>query len=137
MSEVMSCPHCAGDMSITPELRGRTVRCPHCQKELSIPLSSSAPTAWSAGPGEASGHVANYLVQAILVTIFCCLPLGVVAIVYAAQVDGKLAARDYVGARSDSETARKWCWAAFLCSAIPVAIWLVLVGIGLLAGAIQ
>jgi len=37
-------------------------------------------------------------VQAILCTLFCCLPFGIVAIVFAAQVDGKLAAGDYNGA---------------------------------------
>ena len=36
-------------------------------------------------------NIPNYLVQAILVTIFCCLPAGVVAIVFAAQVNGKVA----------------------------------------------
>jgi len=35
--------------------------------------------------------VPNYLVQAILCTICCCLPFGIVAIVYAAQVNGKVA----------------------------------------------
>ena len=30
--------------------------------------------------------------QAILVTLFCCLPFGIVAIVFAAQVDSKVAA---------------------------------------------
>ena len=30
----------------------------------------------------------NYLVWAILSTIFCCLPLGIASIVFAAQVDG-------------------------------------------------
>lgn len=34
----------------------------------------------------------TYLAPAILTTIFCCLPFGIVSIVYAAQVNGKLAA---------------------------------------------
>ena len=36
--------------------------------------------------------VPNYLVFAILATVFCCLPTGIPAIVYAAQVNGKLQA---------------------------------------------
>ena len=32
-------------------------------------------------------YVPNHLVWAILVTIFCCLPFGIVSIVYAAQVN--------------------------------------------------
>ena len=52
--------------------------------------------------------VPNYLVQAILVTLFCCLPFGIVSIVYAAQVNTKLAAGDYAGALDASQKARTW-----------------------------
>ena len=55
-------------------------------------------------------YVPNYLAQAILVTLFCCLPFGIVAIVYAAQASGKLAAGDYAGALQTSKTAQRWCW---------------------------
>ena len=52
--------------------------------------------------------VPNYLVQAILVTLFCCLPFGIVSIVYAAQVNTKLAAGDYAGALDSSQKAKTW-----------------------------
>ena len=39
-----------------------------------------------------AGDVPNYLVWAILATIFCCIPFGIVAIVYSSQVSGHLAA---------------------------------------------
>ena len=57
--------------------------------------------------------IPNYLVQAILVTIFCCLPAGIVSIVYAAQVNGKLAAGDIRGAEAASNNARTWAWVSF------------------------
>lgn len=41
----------------------------------------------------------NGLVNAILVTILCCWPLGGVAIYFATQVDKKWAAGDFQGAR--------------------------------------
>ena len=73
-------------------------------------------------------EVPNYLVQAILCTVFCCLPFGIVAIVFAAQVNGKLAAGDYQGAVSCSNSARTWCWVA-LCvglvlQILPLLVWL-------------
>ena len=46
----------------------------------------------------------NYLVWAILDYPLCCLPLGIVSIVFAAQVDGKLASGDYAGAVAASRT---------------------------------
>lgn len=65
--------------------------------------------------GTAAGtEVPNYLAQAILVTIFCCIPFGIPAIVFAAQVNGKLAAGDYKGAAETSKKAKRWCWISFL-----------------------
>jgi TIR domain/Interferon-induced transmembrane protein len=58
--------------------------------------------------------IPNYLTPAVLVTFCCCLPIGIVAIIYAARVNGKLAAGDVVGARSASETARTLCWIGFI-----------------------
>ena len=52
---------------------------------------------------ESRENIPNYLVQAILVTLFCCLPFGVVAIIQAAQVNSKLQAGDVAGARISSE----------------------------------
>jgi hypothetical protein len=57
-------------------------------------------------PNGAGIYVPNNLVWAILSTLFCCLPLGVVSIVYASQVDGKRAAGDVAGAgRADPARA--------------------------------
>ena len=60
------------------------------------------------GYGEAP-HIDNYLVWAILATICCCVPSGIVAIVYAAQVNGRVAAGDYAEAQRFSNNAKTWC----------------------------
>ena len=55
----------------------------------------------------------NYLVWAILSTLFCCLPLGIASIVFAAQVNGKYEAGDHAGAQESSEKAKKFAiWSA-------------------------
>jgi hypothetical protein len=58
-------------------------------------------------------NIPNYLVQSILCLICCCWPAAIVAIVYAAQVNGKLNAGDVRGAQSASDTAKMWCWISF------------------------
>ena len=58
-------------------------------------------------------HVPNHLVWAILVTIFCCLPFGIVSIVYAAQVNGFVAAGNFEAAQQASDNAKLWAWIAF------------------------
>lgn len=50
----------------------------------------------------------NWLVESILVTIFCCLPLGIVGIVNASQVNSRMASGDYDGAERASREAGKW-----------------------------
>ncbi len=49
----------------------------------------------------------------ILVTLFCCVPLGIVSIVYAAQVSSKAAAGDMAGAEAARGKASVWMWVAF------------------------
>ena len=50
----------------------------------------------------------NYLLESILTTICCCLPLGIVGIVFASQVNSKYALGDYEGALQASKEAKKW-----------------------------
>lgn len=57
--------------------------------------------------------IPNYLVQAILVTLCCCLPFGIVSIVYAAQVNTKIQTGDIRGALDASDKAKTWCWVGF------------------------
>lgn len=50
----------------------------------------------------------NFLVPAILSTLCCFLPTGIVAIIFAVQVNSKLAAGDVAGATSAAAKARMW-----------------------------
>ena len=50
----------------------------------------------------------NYLLESILTTICCCLPLGIVGIVFASQVNSKYTLGDYEGALQASKEAKKW-----------------------------
>ena len=52
--------------------------------------------------------IPNYLVQSILVTVFCCWPFGIPAIVFAARVNSKQAAGDVAGALEASKKAKMW-----------------------------
>lgn len=73
-------------------------------------------------------YVPNHLVWAILTTLFCCLPLGIVSIVYAAQVDGKRAAGDIAGARQAADSAKLWAILSAIIGPILVVIWIFFIG---------
>ena len=65
---------------------------------------------WSSPP-PAGGTVSNYLVPAIL-SLFCCMPLGVIAVIFAAQVNGKVAAGDIAGATDSAKKAKMFSFIA-------------------------
>jgi uncharacterized membrane protein YvbJ len=78
--------------------------------------------------------VPNYLVFAILATVFCCLLTGIPAIVFAAQVNGKLQAGDLAGAQAASNNAKMWCWISFGLGLAIALIYGVLLMAGILSG---
>jgi hypothetical protein len=77
----------------------------------------------------------NYLVWAILTTILCCLPFGIVSIIFAAQVNSKWTAGDYEAAQNASKNAKTWAWVSFGVGISALIIYLIAlsVGIGALA----
>jgi hypothetical protein len=46
--------------------------------------------------------------------LFCCIPFGIVSIVYASQVDSKFSSGDYDGAQEASSKAKNWYHAALI-----------------------
>jgi len=61
-------------------------------------------------PPPAAGTPAppNYLVWAILSTVLCFWPVGIAAIVFSTQVNGKWARGDVVGAQAASRKAKNF-----------------------------
>lgn len=87
-------------------------------------------------PAGAPASVPNYLIPAII-SLFCCLPLGIAGVIFAAQVNTKVAAGDTAGALDASKKAKLFSFiaiglglAALLCY---ILIW-VIMGIGMVAG---
>ena len=77
------------------------------------PQPAPAPQPAYAAPQQSAPQTAtqkpgNNMALAVLTTVLCCLPLGIVSIVYAQKVDGLYFAGDYAGALEASKNARKW-----------------------------
>jgi interferon-induced transmembrane protein len=93
---------------------------------------------WTPPPSSgAPASVPNYLVPAII-SLFCCLPLGVVGVIFAAQVNGKVAAGDTAGALDASKKAKMFSFIAIglgLLGIICYVLFVVIMGVGMgLAG---
>lgn len=70
----------------------------------------------------AGAEIPNYLWQSIAVTILCCWPLGIPAIIYAAKVDGLKARGELAAARAASDSAKLWCTLSVGCTLVVVVI---------------
>ena len=55
----------------------------------------------------------SHFLWGIVATLLCCLPAGIVSLVYAGQVEGKWAAGDHAGALAASNNAKTWAWVSF------------------------
>ena len=87
----------------------------------------SAPQAQYGGAppiaGAARPNVSAHLGLAIVTTVLCCLPLGVIGIVYASQVKAKLAAGDYAGAAAASSKAKTFSILGIVLGGIAIVIY--------------
>lgn len=68
----------------------------------------------------------NYLVWAILTTLFCCLPTGIVSIVYSTKVSGLWAQGQYAEAQTASNNAKKWAIISAVAGPLVYVIFMVL-----------
>jgi len=85
---------------------------------------------WTPPPaGGGSATVPNYLVPAII-SVFCCWPLAIPAIIFAVQVNSKTAAGDIAGAQDASKKAKLFSFIAIglgLVGVILYVIWIVFI----------
>ena len=93
---------------------------------------------WTPPPSSgAPASVPNYLVPAII-SLFCCLPLGIVGVIFAAQVNGKVAAGDTPGALDAAKKAKMFSFIAIglgLLGIVGYVLFVVIMGVGMgLAG---
>ena len=112
----MYCKNCRA------QLPDGTKFCPNCGQSLS-----------EGGPGMSYPRMekpSTYLVLSILVTIFCCLPFGIVGIVYASKVDSCWYAGHVEEACAYSRKARNWSLAGILLNVVLWIVYVILILIG-------
>ena len=69
--------------------------------------------------------ISSYLILGIFVNLCCCVPFGIVAVYYAAQVDTKLHFGDIAGAEDCSKKALLWSSIGFILGIISMIGYLV------------
>lgn len=101
----------------------KAITCTNCGTTLKKPPS----------PQQPSVKIPTYLIPAILATLLCCVPLGIPAIYFAAQVNLKIAMGDLEGAKATSNKAKIWFWVSFGVGLIVGIAYFTIVFLGLMA----
>ena len=77
----------------------------------------------------------TWLVESILVTIFCCLPFGIIGIVNATKIETLYYSGQYEQALNHSRQAKKWTLWGLFSMLIFWVLYLMVLGIYILIGA--
>lgn len=96
--------------------------CPKCGKNLQEDTRFQCETSRYDQDERQSSCPSNYLWLSILTTILCCLPFGIVGIVYSSKVDSSWLAGDGLAAKDYSNKAKNWSLIGIGVSAF---IWLI------------
>ncbi len=70
----------------------------------------------------------NWLIESILVTVLCCLPLGIIGIINASSVEGKFAKGDIEGATKAAQMAKTMVLISAISGFIGIFIWVIFFG---------
>lgn len=75
----------------------------------------------------------SYLALAIISTILCCLPTGIVSIIYATKVNSAYEDGNYDLAEKSSKNAKTWGIASIALGAVGIILYFIIVGFALIA----
>ncbi|MFN2532427.1 MAG: CD225/dispanin family protein [Pyrinomonadaceae bacterium] len=84
---------------------------------------------WSPQSTDTPAKVSNNMVLAIIAIVVsivgCCIPHGIISLIFALQVDKKASAGDMTGAATSAKQAKMWAWISIIAGAIGLVIALV------------
>ena len=87
------------------------------------------------GGGAQAAAVPNNMVIAIIATIvsliFCCLPHGIISLIFAMQVNKKAAAGDMAGAEASAKSAKTWGMISIIVAVLALILNIILYAAGL------
>lgn len=103
-----------------------------------VPVSTlAAPVSASKLPGGAVpplGRPENQLVWSVLVTMFCCLPVGIYTIIKSASVDTLWMSGQYAAAQAAADEAKKWNLIGLIASVVFFLLYFMVLFVAALSG---
>lgn len=75
-------------------------------------------------------NIKSHMSDSIIIMILCCLPFGIVGLVYACKVNAALKNNDVAAAQHASKMASMWNWIGFGCGLLWAIIYGVMCALG-------
>ena len=117
---LITCHECGAQIS------DAAVACPHCGAPVAQSTTSAPqPTTPEPQPTTPPACPETHLAKAIVLTILCCWPLGIPAIVNAAEVNTEYIAGRYESALQKSKNAEKWCKYCIIAGVVFWALYII------------
>ena len=85
-------------------------------------------------PTEFNTPPKNWLVESILVTLFCCLPLGIAGIINASKVEGLFLAGAIAGANKAAADAKKWTMYGLFAGLAVIVLYFLFILLAVISG---
>ena len=123
----MRCSNCG------TELPPNTLYCPACGSQVNVYGGQQMPGQMNYNYGQQNNYgqpnynygqpmppvqINTWLAPAILATIFCCVPFGIVSIVFAAKANSAAGVGNYQQAQLNANRAKIWFWVSFGCGLV-------------------
>jgi interferon-induced transmembrane protein len=95
----------------------------HNSNKEEIPMSQNwtPPPPPNAPPSDIPNYLVLSIIAAVVSFLMCCLPHGIVSVIFATQVNKKASLGDIEGAKSASKNAKLWATISIVVS----VIWLI------------
>lgn len=116
----VECPRCGAQNSADME------KCTRCGEPLPR-VTANPQNEPQQAPYLPSTPPTTYLWQSILVTIFCCLPFGIVGIVYASRVESLWYSGRIQESLEASRKARNWAIAGAISVVVAIALYIAII----------
>ena len=85
-------------------------------------------------PTEFNTPPKNWLVESILITLFCCLPLGIAGIINASKVEGLFLAGDIAEANKAAADAKKWTMYGLFAGLAVIVLYFLFILLAVISG---
>jgi Interferon-induced transmembrane protein/zinc-ribbon domain len=113
----VKCPFCTTVLDVSAHGPGAKITCGSCGKWIQVPgdprLEQPLPEHLVGPAVELGKKLSDYLIISIVLTIFCCSPVGLVAIIFAAHGKTKLSKGFFQQALDAAEKSKIFCWVSF------------------------